>query len=225
MSINLYGTYEKGLVIIDINMACDISIGTINDGNNKNSFLGIMWGNGKIRRKYIFAYLLCRDRSTAARHCSLQVNGVIKSVNIYIHLPDSAKRASDDFKSHIFITPSSYPTKALFPEENTCNDYDMKQTIQHRRLGQNALKSYVTHHGYITDYQNPLKIPPNGYRFTIGDLNLFSLISIVIVRRTSTTPSCSGPIPAQKSRGNSVLRVVFSHTISKMDVHYSHRFS
>ena len=33
------------------------------------------------------------------------------------------------------------------------------------------------------------------------------------------------PIPAQKSRGNSVLRVVFSHTMPKMDFHYSHRFS
>ena len=44
---------------------------------------------------------------------------------------------------------------------------------------------------------------------------------------TSTTPSCSGPIPAQKSRGNSVhvLGVVFSHTMSKMDFHYSHHFS
>ena len=43
--------------------------------------------------------------------------------------------------------------------------------------------------------------------------------------KTSTTPSCSGPIPAQKSRGNSVLGVIFSHTIPKMDFHYSHRFS
>ena len=33
------------------------------------------------------------------------------------------------------------------------------------------------------------------------------------------------PIPAQKSRGNSVLGVVFSHTMPKMDFHYSHRFS
>ena len=39
-------------------------------------------------------------------------------------------------------------------------------------------------------------------------------IPIVIVgRKTSTTPSCRGPIPAQKPRGNSVLGVVFSHTI------------
>ena len=42
---------------------------------------------------------------------------------------------------------------------------------------------------------------------------------------TSTTPSCSGPIPAQKSLGNSVLGVVFSHTMPKMDFRYSHRFS
>ena len=45
------------------------------------------------------------------------------------------------------------------------------------------------------------------------------------VNKTSTTPSCSGPIPAQKSRGNSVIGVVFSHTMSKMKFHYSHRFS
>ena len=43
--------------------------------------------------------------------------------------------------------------------------------------------------------------------------------------RTSTTPSCSRPIPAQKSRGNSVLGAVFSHTMPKMDFRYSHRFS
>ena len=42
---------------------------------------------------------------------------------------------------------------------------------------------------------------------------------------TSTTPSCSGPIPAQKLRGNSVLGVVFSNKMHKMDFHYSHRFS
>ena len=35
--------------------------------------------------------------------------------------------------------------------------------------------------------------------------------------KTSTTPSCSGPIPAQQSRGNSVLGVVFSHRMPKMD--------
>ena len=43
--------------------------------------------------------------------------------------------------------------------------------------------------------------------------------------QTSITPSCSGPIPAQKSRGNSVLGVVFSYTMPKMVFHYSHRFS
>ena len=43
--------------------------------------------------------------------------------------------------------------------------------------------------------------------------------------KTSTTPSCSGPITAQKSRGNSVLGVIFSHTMPKMDFRYSHRFS
>ena len=45
------------------------------------------------------------------------------------------------------------------------------------------------------------------------------------VQKTSTTLSCSGPIPAQESRGNSRLGVVFSHTIPKMDFRYSHRFS
>ena len=43
--------------------------------------------------------------------------------------------------------------------------------------------------------------------------------------KTSTTPSCSGPIPAKKSRGNSVLGAVFSHTMPKMEFDYSHRFS
>ena len=36
-----------------------------------------------------------------------------------------------------------------------------------------------------------------------------------LIRKTSTTPSCSGPIPAQKSRGNSVPGVVFSLTMPK----------
>ena len=40
-------------------------------------------------------------------------------------------------------------------------------------------------------------------------------------KETSTTPSCSGPIPAQKSLGNSVRGVLFSETMPKMD----HRFS
>ena len=43
-------------------------------------------------------------------------------------------------------------------------------------------------------------------------------------KKTSTTPSCSGPISAQKSQGNSVLGVVFPHTMPKMVFHYSHRF-
>ena len=48
---------------------------------------------------------------------------------------------------------------------------------------------------------------------------------MAIFSKTSTTPSCSGSIPAQKSRGDSVLGVVFSHTMPKMDFRYSHRFS
>ena len=43
---------------------------------------------------------------------------------------------------------------------------------------------------------------------------------------TSTMPSCSGLIPAQKSRDNSVLEVVFFHTVRKMDFYYySHHFN
>ena len=42
---------------------------------------------------------------------------------------------------------------------------------------------------------------------------------------TRTTPSCRGPIPAQKTRGNSVPGIVFSHTMPKMDSRYSHRFT
>ena len=42
-------------------------------------------------------------------------------------------------------------------------------------------------------------------------------------KKTSTTRSGSVLIPAQKSRGNSVLEVVFSQTMPKMDFHYFHR--
>ena len=49
--------------------------------------------------------------------------------------------------------------------------------------------------------------------------------NVVNGKKTSTTPSRSGPIQAQKSRGNSILGVVFSHPMPKMDFHYSHRFS
>ena len=44
-------------------------------------------------------------------------------------------------------------------------------------------------------------------------------------RKTSTTPSCSGLILAQKIRGNSVPGAAFSHTMPNMDFYYSHRFS
>ena len=56
-------------------------------------------------------------------------------------------------------------------------------------------------------------------------LLLFLHYKISTIIETSTMPSCSGPIPAQQSRGNSVLGVVFSHTMLKMDFHYSHRVS
>ena len=42
--------------------------------------------------------------------------------------------------------------------------------------------------------------------------------------KTSITPSGSGPIPAQKIRGISVPRVVFSHTMPKIDFYHSHRY-
>ena len=45
------------------------------------------------------------------------------------------------------------------------------------------------------------------------------------LKKKSTTPSCNGPIPAQKIQGNSVPGTVFSHTMPKMDFYYSHRFS
>ena len=47
--------------------------------------------------------------------------------------------------------------------------------------------------------------------------NGYDILKILKEEETSTTPSCSGPIPAQKSRGNSVLGAVFSHTMLKMD--------
>ena len=43
--------------------------------------------------------------------------------------------------------------------------------------------------------------------------------------KTSTTPSCSGPILTQKLRLNSVPRTAFSHPMPKIDFHYFHRFS
>ena len=43
--------------------------------------------------------------------------------------------------------------------------------------------------------------------------------------RTSTTPSCSGPIPAQKSRANSVPGDIFSHLMFEMYLYHFHRFS
>ena len=43
--------------------------------------------------------------------------------------------------------------------------------------------------------------------------------------QTSTTPSCSGPIPAQKSRANSVPGDIFSHLMFEMNLYHFHRFS
>ena len=44
-------------------------------------------------------------------------------------------------------------------------------------------------------------------------------------KETSTTPSCSGPIPAQKIEGNSAQVAVFSHLMPKKDFYYFHHFS
>ena len=45
------------------------------------------------------------------------------------------------------------------------------------------------------------------------------------IHEQAQTPSCSGPIPAQKLRANSVPRAVFSNLMPKMDFYYFHRFS
>ena len=54
------------------------------------------------------------------------------------------------------------------------------------------------------------------------------IYSIMNLRKTSTTPSCSGLLPAQKSiiiiQCNSVPGVTFPHTLLKMNFYYSHRF-
>ena len=44
-------------------------------------------------------------------------------------------------------------------------------------------------------------------------------------KETSTTPSCSGPIPAQKSRANSVPGAIFSHLMFEMNFYHFHSFS
>ena len=44
-------------------------------------------------------------------------------------------------------------------------------------------------------------------------------------KKTSTTPSCSRAIPAQKSRANSVPGAIFSHLMFEMNFYYFHRFS
>ena len=57
-------------------------------------------------------------------------------------------------------------------------------------------------------------------------INLNPICDFVQVN-TSTTPSCSGSIPAQRIWSNLVPghRAVFSHTMPKMDLYYSHRVS
>ena len=47
---------------------------------------------------------------------------------------------------------------------------------------------------------------------------------ILTITKTSTTPSCSGPLPPLKIQCNSVPGVAFPHTMLKMNFYYSHRF-
>ena len=44
-------------------------------------------------------------------------------------------------------------------------------------------------------------------------------------QQTSTTPSCSGPIPAQRSRENSLPGAIFSHIMFEMNFYHFHSFS
>ena len=44
-------------------------------------------------------------------------------------------------------------------------------------------------------------------------------------RQTNTAPSCSGPIPTQKSWVNSVPGAIFSHLMFEMHFYHFHRFS
>ena len=48
---------------------------------------------------------------------------------------------------------------------------------------------------------------------------------IQYVIETGTTPSCSGPFPAQKSQANSAPGAVFPHLLLEMDFNYFYRFS
>ena len=52
-----------------------------------------------------------------------------------------------------------------------------------------------------------------------------SILQAMKPTETSTTPSCSGPIPAQKSRANSVPGDIFSHLMFEMNLYHFHRFS
>ena len=51
------------------------------------------------------------------------------------------------------------------------------------------------------------------------------LSKLIKKENTSTTPSCSGPIPSQKSRANSVPGIIFFHLVFEMNFNYFHRFS
>ena len=75
----------------------------------------------------------------------------------------------------------------------------------------------------VLQNQNPQKYIK--WVYFINQNRKVLLLDYVIIRQASITPSCSGPIPAQKKWVNLVPEAVLSHTMPQMDFHYSHRFS
>ena len=62
----------------------------------------------------------------------------------------------------------------------------------------------------------------------VKNQNFEKLLKICLdidLKITSTTPSCSGPIPAQKSQASSVSGDKFSHLMFEMIFYHLHRFS
>ena len=78
-----YGTYERGLVVIYITMACDISIQCVFSPTKKMVIIKIHFGHclGKYGPWYrITPYLLCRDRPAAALRCAYFIYVIIMSM-------------------------------------------------------------------------------------------------------------------------------------------------
>ena len=78
---------------------------------------------------------------------------------------------------------------------------------------------------FVKEGEKPEKDQKNQNRSYLDNTNYMEVRVDLKERLTSTSPSYSGPIPAQKLRANSVSRAVFSHLIPKMDFYYFHRFS